>query len=247
MAGRPLRPPRPSMRERVARCLKHIGQAALPPTCVACGGVGADGLDLCGACRAVLPWNTLACRACGLPLAGVDPSQICGMCRLAPPPLTRVQCPLHYAFPVDWLVPRLKFHGDLAAGAVLATLAGWAFDPDDRPQALVPVPLHPARLRQRGYDQALEIARAFARGGGPPVRADALRRVRATAAQTRLDAGARRANLHGAFALRPGARLPAHVALVDDVMTTGATLHECARVLLAAGVARVDAWCLARA
>jgi ComF family protein len=219
----------------------------LPPTCVVCGGDGAEGLDLCGLCRAALPWNTPACRRCGLPLAGEGAQRVCGLCQLAPPPLARVQCPLHYAFPVDRLLPRLKFHGDLAAGELLVTLAAWALDPEDRPAALVPVPLHPSRLRQRGYDQALEIARAFARQGGPPVRADALRRVRATAAQTTLDARARRANLGGAFAVRAGIALPAHVALVDDVMTTGATLHECARVLLAAGVARVDAWCLARA
>jgi ComF family protein len=235
------------MKTLFARGLTRLGQIALSQICAVCGGAGADGLALCVACRAALPWNAPACRRCGLPLAGDGTQAVCGLCQLAPPPLARVQCPLHYSFPVDRLVPRFKFHGDLAAGELLATLAAWALDPDDRPAALVPVPLHPARLRQRGYDQALEVARAFARHGGPPVRADALRRVRPTAAQTTLDAAARRANLGGAFALRPGAALPAHVALVDDVMTTGATLHECARVLLAAGVARVDAWCLARA
>lgn len=212
---------------------------------MACGGAGTDGLDLCAACRAELPWNEQACRRCGLPLAGVEP--VCGLCRLAPPPLQRVQCALRYEFPLDRLLPRLKFHGDLAAGAVLAQLLHWTLDPDDMPAALVPVPLHRARLRQRGYDQALELARALAGLGAPPVRADLLQRVRATAAQTRLDARARQGNLEHAFAVRGGPTLPAHVALVDDVMTTGATLHACARVLRAAGVQRVDAWCVARA
>ena len=235
------------MKAAIARGLMRLGQIALSQICAVCGGEGADGIDLCTHCRAALPWNAPACRRCALPLAGARGQDECGLCQLVPPPLARVQCPLHYAFPVDRLVPRLKFHGDLAAGELLATLAAWALDPDDRPGALVPVPLHPSRLRQRGYDQALEIARAFARHGGLPVRSDALRRVRATAAQTTLDAAARRANLGGAFVLRPGAGLPAHVALVDDVMTTGATLHECARVLRSGGVARVDAWCLARA
>jgi ComF family protein len=230
-----------SLRRRLSR----LGQALLPPTCVVCGGEGDGGLDLCALCRAALPWNEHACPRCGLALAGAEP--VCGMCRLAPPPLQRVQCALHYQFPIDRLLPRLKFHGDLAAGAVLAQLTHWALDPQDPPQALVPVPLHPARLRQRGYDQALEIARVLARLGAPPVCARALHRVRATTAQTRLDARARQHNLQDAFAVRSGVALPAHVALVDDVMTTGATLHACARVLLAAGVRRVDAWCVARA
>lgn len=226
------------------RALRHAGRALLPPRCVVCAGTGAD-MDLCAPCRAVLPWNEGACRRCGLALAGEG--EDCGACRLRPPPFARVQCPLRYAFPVDRLVPRFKFHGDLAAGEVLATLMHWGLDPADRPQALVPVPLHRGRLRGRGYDQALELARALARLGGPPVRAGALRRLRETAAQSRLGAQARRGNLRDAFGLRQGHGLPAHVALVDDVMTTGATLAECAGVLLAAGVHRVDAWCIARA
>lgn len=233
-----------SLPSRWNRALRHAGRALLPPRCAVCAGVGAD-IDLCAPCRASLPWNEGACRRCGLPLA--DEGEFCGACRLRPPPFTRVQCPLRYAFPVDRLVPRFKFHGDLAAGAVLATLMHWGLDPSDRPQALVPVPLHRGRLRERGYDQALELARALARLGGPPVHAGALRRLRATAAQSRLGARARRGNLRGAFELQPAHGLPAHVALVDDVMTTGETLAECAGVLLAAGVRRVDAWCIARA
>jgi ComF family protein len=233
-----------SLPPRWNRVLRHAGRALLPLRCVVCGGAGED-LDLCAACRTALPWNERACRRCGLAVAG--DAEDCGACRLRPPPFTRVQCPLRYAFPVDRLVPRFKFHGDLAAGEVLATLVHWGLDPADRPQALVPVPLHRARLRERGYDQALELARALARLGGPPVQGGALRRLRATAAQSRLGAGARRGNLRGAFGLRPGYELPAHVALVDDVMTTGATLAECAAVLLDAGVQRVDAWCIARA
>ncbi|MCR6495193.1 hypothetical protein LJB71_02315 [Thermomonas sp. S9] len=103
-----------------------------------------------------------------------------------------------------------------------------------------------ARLRRRGYDQALELARPLARALGLPLRTDLLQRGRATAAQTRLDAAARRRNLQGAFAVRARAPLPAHVVLLDDVMTTGATLHAAAAALRAAGVARVEAWVCAR-
>ena len=130
---------------------------------------------------------------------------------------------------------------------MLATL--WRCEPRPLalPQALLVVPLHKNRLRQRGYNQALELARPMARALAMPLCLDALRRVRSTHAQTELDAHARRRNVRGAFALLDGAALPAHVAVLDDVMTTGATLAECARVLKRAGVQTVDAWALARA
>jgi ComF family protein len=118
-----------------------------------------------------------------------------------------------------------------------------------RPDALVPVPLHRARLRSRGYDQALELAKPIAHALGLPLRTDVLTRVHATSAQSSLQAGERRRNLRGAFAIPPtttGQPMPAHIALVDDVMTTGATLHAAARALLDSGVLRVDAWACAR-
>jgi ComF family protein len=115
------------------------------------------------------------------------------------------------------------------------------------PQVLLVVPLHGRRLRQRGYNQALELARPVARALGVPLRIDALRRVRPTQAQTELDAVARRRNVRGSFAVVAGVALPTHVAVLDDVMTTGATLAECARVLKRAGVQTVDVWALARA
>src|SRR3546814_7526919 len=115
-----------------------------------------------------------------------------------------------------------------------------------RPQALLAVPLHRARLRTRGYDQALELARPLARALVIPLLPGALVRSRATSPQSELDAARRRRNLRGAFSVAPDTRLPAHVALVDDVMTTGATLHAAAIALRRAGVMRVDAWVCAR-
>lgn len=119
--------------------------------------------------------------------------------------------------------------------------------PPSRPALLLPVPLHRRRLRQRGYNQALELARPLAAAHGLALRCDLLQRVRPTAAQSELGAAARRANVRHAFALAEGAHLPPHVALVDDVLTTGATLAACTRVLHRAGVRRVEAWALARA
>ncbi|WP_448103260.1 ComF family protein [Luteibacter jiangsuensis] len=153
--------------------------------------------------------------------------------------------PFVYAWPLDVLESRFKFSGSLAAGRVLATCWLSSGIPPVIPELLVPVPLHTSRLRQRGYNQALELARPLARHLGLPVAHDVLGRARATGAQTELDAAARATNVRAAFAVK---RVPAqkHVAIVDDVMTTGATLAECARVLLAAGVERVDVWALAR-
>lgn len=230
----------------IATALHRFSRILLAPRCLACGEPGQGGLDLCAICRAQLPWNQHACRQCGIALAAAGFSH-CGACRLDPPPFTHAFCPLHYQFPIDRLLPRFKFHGDLAAGELLATLMQWPIEPDDLPQALVPVPLHRSRLRARGYDQALELARSLARGLRVPLIANALVRSRATRPQTELGAADRRRNMRDAFALRPRQVLPAHLALVDDVMTTGTTLGECARVLLSGGVQRVDAWTIARA
>lgn len=217
----------------------------LPTRCLVCRAPGGEALDLCPACEAALPWNRIACPGCALPLP-VPAATRCRVCRSGAAPLAAVHAAFVYAAPVDGLLRRFKFHADLAAGALLAQLmagtgAGWP-----RPQALLPVPLHTARLRRRGYDQARELAAPLARALGLPLLDRALVRVRATGAQSERDAAERRRNLLGAFAVRPDAVLPAHVALVDDVMTTGATLHAAADALTRAGVTRVEAWVCAR-
>jgi ComF family protein len=119
--------------------------------------------------------------------------------------------------------------------------------PRDLPGAIVPVPLHPSRLRKRGYNQALELAKPLAKRLGIPVSREVLHRTRATHAQTELTAIQRRRNVRGAFAVNIDGNAPEHVAVLDDVFTTGATLAECACVLKRAGVQRVDVWALARA
>lgn len=222
-------------------------QLALPPRCLLCGDAGADGRDLCTGCRDDMPANTACCARCALPLPAA--ATHCGGCVRRPPPFDAAWAAFRYAHPLDLLETRFKFGGDLAAGRVLAELmiARIGQDRPARPQALLCVPLHAGRLRRRGYNQALELARPLARALGLPLAPDLLVRRRATTAQTGLDGPARRRNLRGALALRPGHALPAHVAVLDDVMTTGATLGECARVLRAAGVERVDVWALARA
>lgn len=211
--------------------------------CLVCGEAGADARDMCAACNAALPWQGPACLRCALPLPH---NGRCGSCLQRPPPLAQAHAVFDYAFPLDRLLPRLKFHGDLAAGRVLAQAMAARCAGLPRPDAIVPVPLHRARLRRRGYDQARELAAPLAHALHLPLLDRTLQRRRTTSAQSLLDAAARQRNLRGAFEVAGEPTLPAHVVLVDDVMTTGATLHAAARTLLAAGVQRVDAWVCAR-
>ena len=230
---------------RTARTALHdLLDRVWPGHCLACGET-ADAGDLCPACRHALPRNRSACARCGLPMA--VPADACADCLRHPPPLTATVAAFRYDAPFDRLLPRFKFHEDLAAGRVCSRAMAAIVREAARPDALVPVPLHRARLRRRGFDQALELAKPLARELALPLRTDLLRRVRDTAPQSRLDAPARRRNLRRAFAVdvRAG-ELPAHIALVDDVMTTGATLHAAAHALLHAGAVRVDAWVCAR-
>ncbi|WP_297178646.1 ComF family protein [Thermomonas sp.] len=213
------------------------------PRCVACGDPGLPERDLCSACRDALPWQGSACARCALPLSNAG---TCGHCHQHPPPLDGVVAAFVYAFPVDGLLPRLKFHSDFAAGRVISQCLVQRFFDCPRPSAIVPLPLHPGRLRRRGYDQALELAKPLARALRVPLRDDLLLRTRATAAQSTLDAAARKRNLRGAFRVAEGVALPEHVTLFDDVMTTGATLHAAAAALRKAGARRVDAWVCAR-
>jgi len=232
-------------KEALSNLGTRVQQWLLPLRCLLCGASGADGMDLCADCAAELPRNLSCCARCALPLA--VPAALCGECQRRAPPWDAAWAPFRYAWPLDRLESRYKFGRDLAAGRVLSSL--WQTEPRAAvlPELILPVPLHRSRLRQRGYNQALELAKPLARAFDVPLEHDLLQRQRATPAQTELDAVTRRRNMRGAFALRPGISLPAHVAILDDVMTTGATLAECTRVLKRAGVQRVDVWALARA
>jgi len=219
----------------------------LPPRCLVCGAAGAEDRDFCADCHADLPWNDSACARCALPLPTA--AGACGQCLQAPPAFVSCLAPLRYAAPLDRLLPRFKFHAGLAEGRLLAELILLRVPVDSfgASDLLVPMPLHRRRLGQRGYNQALELARPLARAWALPLGSDALRRKRATAAQTDLDAAARRRNVRGAFAALPERVLGRHILLLDDVITTGATVREAATTLLAAGAAEVRVVAAARA
>lgn len=227
-----------------------LRRVLLPSRCLLCAQRTGTG-QLCDECLADLPLNRTCCARCAEPLrVGADH---CGACLRRPPAFATAWAPYRYEPPLDLLELRFKFGSSLAAGAALADLfvaqaRDSAFPYLSGGQAVLTcVPMDRRRLRRRGYNQALELARPLARALQLPLLPQLLVRTRATAPQTGLAAAVRRRNLRAAFAVQNPGRLPTHVIIVDDVMTTGATLHECARVLRRAGVERVDAWALARA
>lgn len=233
----------------VYRFMRGVGGLLFPPVCLLCGADAPAGRDLCTGCAQDLPRLGVSCPRCALPLA-LEEDAVCGRCRRSPPAYDRILAPFHYERPLNWLIPRLKFDARLAharlLGGLMADFLQQRLKDEELPELIIPVPLHRARLRRRGFNQALEIARPVARRLDLRLEPHALRRVRSTSAQMDLPARKRRANIRGAFALREGWGA-AHVALVDDVATTGATVNELAKVLKRAGVERVQVWVCARA
>ncbi len=225
--------------------VRQLLDQLLPRHCVLCG-LFSGSENLCPPCAAELPYNTCACARCGLPLPA-QPDKVCGACLNKPPPWDDTVAGLKYQFPVDQLVCRFKYNRNLACGqalgGVLLEIIHNKSGP--RPQAIVPVPLHRSRLFTRTFNQALMLAHQLSRPLEIPVHHALLIRTRRTRAQSGLDSSQRRKNVRGAFACyRHDLK---HVAIVDDVMTTGRTLEECTRSLKRAGAESVTAWVAARA
>jgi len=218
---------------------------AVPRHCVLCGLF--SGLEnLCPPCTAELPLNLAACTRCGLPLPA-QPEAACGVCLNKPPAWDEVVAGLRYQSPADQLVCQFKYNRNLACGQVLGRNLLDAINcrGGRLPQAIVPVPLHRHRLFARTFNQAHMLARQLGQALAIPVNHTVLTRTRKTSAQFGLDALQRRKNIRGAFTCRRHGLK--HVAIVDDVMTTGTTLRECTMSLKRAGAESVTAWVAARA
>ena len=219
-------------------------------TCLLCDVRTDTALALCTACEIELPWLTDHCQRCALPLPMTG--LICGYCLKQPPAFERVHAPWFYGFPIDSLIIRFKHNSQWPYGRLLAELLSQSLldhfnAGSQKPDILLPVPLSTHRLRQRGYNQAAMIAGWLSGPLAIPCREQWLVRIQDTPAQQDLDAKTRKRNLLNAFALASDARVQgAHIALVDDVMTTGATAQSLALLLRKAGARRVDVYCLAR-
>ncbi len=226
-------------------------QAMLPPACVLCGGEGqVPDLDLCSACEADLPRNDSACPLCGEPLVGVgDTRPLCGACLRRAPRYHASVCAYRYAYPVDHLVRALKYDGAIALARVLGELLVRSLQAGRQapwPDCIVPMPLHPERFRARGYNQSIELGRLLEHRLGIPLCTDRVSRVRATREQAALSRKERRRNVRGAFAVAGELRAK-RIAILDDVVTTGSTVREVARVLRRAGAVHLEVWAVAHA
>lgn len=211
--------------------------------CIGCGA-DAAGHGLCSPCRTSLPrLPESLCPVCAEP---THASAICGECLARPPAFRTTLAAVLYDHPVDAWVKALKYGGVLAAGRALGGLLAEHLRFTALPDVIVPMPLSAARLRERGFDQVREIVAQLPGELRSRVDGRILRRERDTAAQAGLPLEERRRNVSGAF--RADTPLPGlRIALVDDVMTTGATADAAAGALMAAGAASVDVWVVARA
>ena len=233
-------------RQRVAR---HVARL-LAQDCVLCAAASNDAI-VCRACAADLPrLATAACPRCAQP---TPHGEACGRCLAHPPAFDAAHAVYRYDFPVDKLIQSFKYGHRLALApyfgerlAALAVSLNVSLNVEFPVDVIVPLPLHGERLRQRGFNQALELARPVARALRRPIDATSCRRTRNTAAQADLAWRERIANVRNAFSCSTdfSAR---HVLLIDDVMTTGASLDECARTLKLHGATRVSVLVLARA
>jgi ComF family protein len=234
--------------KRVYNWLDIIQNQLLPATCILCGNAGFDGLDICASCYHRLPRNSACCYRCAesftTPIAA--PTQ-CGRCLSNNPAFDETYAPFLYQDEIRHLITGLKFGAQFKNARLLGLLlANHLQQTTEKPDCIIPVPLHTARYHERGFNQALEIARTVSKNVGIPLDISSCSRHKDTPHQTGLSAKKRRQNLRGTFSVQKPLSFH-HIAIVDDVMTTGSTANALAAVLKRAGVSKVDIWVCARA
>lgn len=224
--------------------LNIIQNSLLPPTCILCGQAGWQSLDLCKACYQQLARNSSCCARCAGALN--NDTLLCGNCLAQPPAFDSTHAPFMYQAELRYLILGLKTNAQYQNARLLGTLLAEQLSKTQLPDCIIPVPLHPSRYRERGFNQSIEIAKTTAKILHIPVDVSICIRHRDTPHQTSLTAKQRRSNIKNAFTvLKPVQGL--HIAIIDDVMTTGSTVRELANSLKKAGAKCVDVWVCARA
>lgn len=237
---------------RLCRALAASMDLLLPPACLLCGQLLPTGPEEQFFCRdclaAMVPLQPGHCRCCVQPFQSTISNHLCGTCLKRPPSFSIVHAAGLYQGSLKEAVHKLKYRNQLTLAKPLGQLLGKSVAAAESfaPDLIIPVPLHPSRLRQRGYNQALEVARPIAQQLAAPLVTTLLQRSRNTPQQQGLSAIERRSNLRNAFTLSSEAQA-LRILLVDDVMTTGETVRECCRTLLAGGANEVQVAVVGRA
>lgn len=215
---------------------------------------------ICQYCHLKLPLSDNLCTTCGLPLyinlngnksnvSGTTHSKVCGSCLINSPIFNRVVSAFHYEQPISDFITHLKYSGQLHLAPILSDYLTCAlkrtYKIPELPQLVIPVPLHRKKIIKRGFNQSRLIANLVSNSLNIEVLNNGCERIKETQAQSGLDSTERKANIKNAFEI--SIRLPAHVAIVDDVVTTGMTVSELTEKAISAGAERVDVWCIARA
>ena len=216
--------------------------------CFLCESPTQTSLQLCETCFQQLPDITNPCKMCGAPIDENMSSFLCGQCLKTPKHYQESYIPMHYAFPIDHFIQQLKFKNKLNHLPLLSKiLINYIADyhPTPLPEYLVPVPLHSSRIFQRGFNQATEIAKIVGKHFHIGYDTHRLQRILATDAQANLSAKMREKNVSHAFKTDcfPDFK---HIAIIDDVVTTGSTVNAVAATLHAAGVKHIEVWAIAR-
>ncbi|MDP2828948.1 MAG: ComF family protein [Sulfuricellaceae bacterium] len=213
-----------------------------PGACILCGA-RASAFPLCTACHADLPWLTApACPSCALP---ASEGNRCGHCLKMPPAFSSTRALFAYQFPMDALIHALKYRHRLHIASFLGRELAAEMTHETRPDLIIPMPLHPERLKTRGFNQALEIARQVSARTGVPLQISGIERIKDSPPQVGMSRKDRVKNLKGAF--RTTLALEGkRIAIIDDVMTTGTSCHELSLALLKQGAQDIQVWVVAR-
>lgn len=229
-----------------------------PPRCALCltssQTANKTAIELCEACQKDLQLVTTACFQCGIPLQQTQPEQLCGACLKKTPAYDQVISVYHYQQPLIWLIQQMKFHKKTRIAHLLAQLMSRYIEQSiadeliSVPDAIIPVPLHHKRQHQRHFNQAEELSIVISKSLQKPIDMQYIERHLSSQQQSGLDAKQRKKNIKGIFKITNRKHNQyQHVAIIDDVMSTGSTVNEVAKVLKKSGIKKVDVWVLARA